>query len=73
MRGREARPAGYCNRRIEETTRQLGGIKSLYSEAYFSEKEFWQIYNGPAYAALKQRYDPLGKFSDLFQKCVQKS
>ena len=70
VRCREDAPAGYCNRRIEAVTTGLGGIKSLYSDAYFSEDEFWRIYNGPAYAKLKQRYDPRGRFPDLYEKCV---
>jgi FAD/FMN-containing dehydrogenase len=64
-----ARP-GHVNRRIEHTARELGGIKSLYSDAYFAEDEFWDIYNGAAYASLKQRYDPRGKFRNLYEKCV---
>ncbi len=59
-----------CNRRIESAVRELGGIKSLYSDAFFAEDEFWNIYNGAAYADLKQRYDPRGKFRNLYDKCV---
>ena len=70
VRSRDSAPAGECNRRIERATRELGGIKSLYSDAYFAPDEFWQIYNGPAYSALKQRYDPRGKFRNLYEKCV---
>jgi len=50
--------------------RELGGIKSLYSDSYFTEDEFWAIYNRPAYLALKQRYDPSGALGDLYAKCV---
>ena len=67
---RERRPAGFCNRLIERKVRELGGIKSLYSDSYFSEDEFWAIYNRPAYAALKQRYDPAGVLGDLYAKTV---
>jgi len=67
---REQRPAGYCNRLIERKVRELGGIKSLYSDSYFAEDEFWQIYNRPAYAALKERYDPAGVLGDLYAKTV---
>ena len=49
---------------------ELGGIKSLYSDSYFPEEEFWRAYGGHAYARLKQRYDPQGRFGDLYQKCV---
>jgi FAD/FMN-containing dehydrogenase len=67
---RERRPAGFCNRLIERKVRELGGIKSLYSDSYFTEDEFWAVYNRPAYAALKQRYDPAGVLRDLYAKTV---
>jgi hypothetical protein len=67
---REQRPAGFCNRQIERKVRELGGIKSLYSDSYFTEDEFWAIYNRPAYAALKEKYDPAGALGDLYAKTV---
>jgi len=67
---REARPAGLVNRKIERKVAEVGGIKSLYSDAYFTEDEFWSIYNRPAYAALKARYDPQGALGDLYRKVV---
>ncbi|MGN2391758.1 FAD-binding oxidoreductase [Pelomicrobium sp. G1] len=70
VRRREAFPAGYHNRLIEKKVQALGGIKSLYSESYFTEDEFWRIYGGEAYHRLKTRYDPEGAFPDLYQKCV---
>jgi FAD/FMN-containing dehydrogenase len=70
VRDREERPAGWYNRKVERKVRELGGIKSLYSESYYPEDEFWKIYNKPAYEALKARYDPKGRFKDLYQKCV---
>jgi FAD/FMN-containing dehydrogenase len=56
------------NRRIEELVAELGGHKSLYSTVHYSEAEFWKHYNGPAYRALKQRYDPNGRLPDLYHK-----
>jgi len=70
VRFREARPPGDLNRRIERKVTALGGIKSLYSDSYFTEDEFWGIYNRPAYADLKSRYDPAGNLPDLYAKCV---
>jgi FAD/FMN-containing dehydrogenase len=67
---RDARPAGFVNRRIEGKVREVGGIKSLYSDSYFTEDEFSSIYNGEVYRALKQRYDPDGTLGDLYAKCV---
>jgi FAD/FMN-containing dehydrogenase len=72
VRRREAHPPGHFNRMIEREVRALGGIKSLYSDSYFSEQEFREIYGGEAYAALKRRYDPRGRFPDLYRKCVQR-
>ena len=63
-------PDGYHNRLVEQKVQELGGIKSLYSDSYFPEDEFWKIYGREAYASLKRRYDPTGKFGDLYQKCV---
>ena len=51
-------------------SRDLGGIKSLYSDSYFPREEFWAIYDRPAYDALKARYDPHGRLGDLYDKCV---
>jgi FAD/FMN-containing dehydrogenase len=67
---REPHPPGYLNRKIERKVTELGGLKSLYSDAYFSEAEFWSIYNKPAYDALKARYDPNCALPDLYAKCV---
>jgi FAD/FMN-containing dehydrogenase len=61
---------GYHNRLDEAKVGELGGKKSLYSESYFEETEFWEQYNEPAYRALKKRYDPDGFFPDLYEKCV---
>jgi FAD/FMN-containing dehydrogenase len=56
------------NRRVEELVADLGGHKSLYSTVHYDEGEFWKHYNGPAYRALKERYDPHGRLPDLFTK-----
>ncbi|HZP87634.1 MAG TPA: FAD-binding oxidoreductase [Burkholderiales bacterium] len=71
-RTREPHPPGHFNRLIEARVGALGGIKSLYSDSYFTEDEFWRIYDGETYRALKRRYDPNGRFPDLYQKCVLK-
>ncbi|MFO1310785.1 MAG: FAD-binding oxidoreductase [Burkholderiales bacterium] len=67
---RDARPRGYLNRRIEARVRETGGLKSLYSDSYFPEDEFWSIYNRDAYVALKSRYDPGNALPDLYRKTV---
>jgi FAD/FMN-containing dehydrogenase len=60
-------PAAH-NRRIERLVSDLDGHKSLYSSVHYGEDEFWRHYDGPAYRALKQRYDPRGRLPDLYSK-----
>src|SRR6185437_1761918 len=43
---------GYYNRMVEEEVSALGGHKSLYSSAFYSEEEFRSRYNGAAYDKL---------------------
>ena len=65
--GRPEEPDAH-NRRIEQLVTDLDGHKSLYSTVHYGEDEFWKHYNGPAYRALKQRYDPRGRLPDLYSK-----
>ena len=41
-------------------------MKSLYSDSYFTPEEFWRLYNKLAYDALQRKYDPAGRFPDLY-------
>jgi FAD/FMN-containing dehydrogenase len=72
VRRRHAFEAGHHNRLVEDKVAELGGIKSLYSDAFYDEARFWRIYGGPDYRALKARYDPEARARDLYQKCVLK-
>ncbi len=67
---REPHEAGHFNRLVEQEVMRLGGIKSLYSESFFSRPEFDRCYGMDAYAALKRRYDPEGRAPHLYDKCV---
>ncbi|WP_240917923.1 hypothetical protein [Phycicoccus sp. HDW14] len=49
----------------------LGGHKSLYSEAFYDEETFWRHYGGADYPALKERYDPGHRLPDLYAKAVR--
>jgi FAD/FMN-containing dehydrogenase len=69
-RTREAHAPGHFNRMIEDKVSELGGIKSLYSDSFFSEADFHARYGGAAYDALKAKYDPGGAFPRLYDKCV---
>lgn len=70
--GRKRLPAGFYNRQIEEKVIALGGMKSLYSDSYFTPEQFWRLYNKAAYDRLKQKYDPGHVFKDIYRKCVLK-
>lgn len=72
IRGRQNLAPGFYNRMIEEKVISLGGMKSLYSDSYFSPDQFWKIYNKPVYDRLKKKYDPDGMFKDIYRKCVFK-
>ena len=62
---------GYYNRRIEDEVSALGGHKSLYSTAFYSQDEFRRRYNGEAYDKLKAEYDADGRLLGLYDKCVR--
>jgi FAD/FMN-containing dehydrogenase len=66
-------PLHHFNGLIERKVTELGGIKSLYSESFFDEHEFWRIYGGESYRKLKAKYDPDHVFPDLYAKCVQRT
>ncbi|KAI0512721.1 hypothetical protein F5B22DRAFT_290811 [Xylaria bambusicola] len=44
------------NRRIEHKVHELGGAKTLYAQAYYTEEEFWETYNKPAYDAVRRKF-----------------
>jgi FAD/FMN-containing dehydrogenase len=64
-------PPGTHNRMIEQVVTELGGHKSLYSESFYSREDFWRLYNGERYNALKREFDPDGRLPDLYDKCVR--
>jgi len=70
VESRQAHEPGHFNRLVEREVIRLGGIKSLYSDAFFTPQEFAQAYDLRHYESLKARYDPAGKMLGLYQKCV---
>ncbi|KAJ4298228.1 hypothetical protein N0V90_006127 [Kalmusia sp. IMI 367209] len=44
------------NRNLEARLSQLGGRKVLYSHSYYTENEFWKIYDKKWYSSLRERY-----------------
>jgi FAD/FMN-containing dehydrogenase len=63
---------GDVNRQIERVVADHGGHKSLYSDAYYDEERFWNLYGGPDYAAAKRHYDSSGRLPDLYAKAVKR-
>lgn len=63
-------PQGPVNRAIEARVHELGGHKSLYSEAFYPREVFDRLYNGPNLAAVQQQYDPDGRLTPLYDKVV---
>jgi FAD/FMN-containing dehydrogenase len=61
---------GDVNRAIEAKVFELGGHKSLYSDAYYDRDTFDRLYGGLAYHAAKDRYDPDHRLTDLYDKVV---
>lgn len=55
---------------MEEKVFELGGIKTLISQNYYTEKRFWQIYNRPAYEAAKEKLDPRQTFGTVYKNLV---
>ncbi len=64
-------PPGHFNRLVEQEVIRLGGIKSLYSDSFFTRDEFAQAYGMDDYARLKARYDPDNRKPHLYDKCVR--
>jgi FAD/FMN-containing dehydrogenase len=60
------------NRAIEAKVHELGGHKSLYSEAFYDRTTFDQLYDGPHLAAVKKRYDPDDRLTSLYDKAVKR-
>jgi FAD/FMN-containing dehydrogenase len=63
---------GYYNSLIERQLAKIGGSKGLYSESFYTEDEFWKIYDQPTYRQLKNKYDAQAKLKDLYEKIKAK-
>ena len=70
VESRVAHEAGHYNRQVEREVARLGGIKSLYSDSFYTLEEFAEAYRLPAYESLKARYDPGHRLLGLYEKCV---
>lgn len=45
------------NRKLESKLKELGGMKWLYAQTYYTEEEFWSIYDRKWYDALRAKYN----------------
>ncbi|WP_027004236.1 FAD-binding oxidoreductase [Corynebacterium halotolerans] len=66
----DAEPGAF-NRVIEAKVHDLGGHKSLYSEAFYTREQFEDLYGGKLPEKLKEVYDPAGRFPGLYDKTVR--
>lgn len=53
---------------IEDELMNIGGIKTLISNNYYSESDFWKIWNKENYDKVKRKTDPNNIFRDLYTK-----
>lgn len=53
---------------IEDELMNIGAIKTLISNNYYSESDFWKIWNKENYYKVKRRTDPNNIFRDLYTK-----
>jgi FAD/FMN-containing dehydrogenase len=65
-------PQSPRNRAIEATVTELGGHKSLYSEAFYDRDEFDRLYGGAHLARVKALHDPDDRLTSLYDKVVHR-
>jgi FAD/FMN-containing dehydrogenase len=63
---------GDVNRAVEAKVTELGGHKSLYSDAYYDRDTFDRLYGVADQRRVKQRTDPDGRLMDLYDKAVNR-
>ena len=45
-----------ANRKLEHKVHELDGLKALYAHTYYTEEEFWEIYDKRKYEMLRTKY-----------------
>jgi hypothetical protein len=63
---------GDLNRDIEGKVTDLGGHKSLYSDAYYDPETFARLYDGANLARVKAHYDRRNRLTGLYEKAVRR-
>ncbi|OAG10578.1 FAD-binding domain-containing protein [Paraphaeosphaeria sporulosa] len=67
MGPRDPRRFVALNREFEAKVAELGGIKCLYAHAYYTEDEFWRIYDAEKYTGLRRKYHA-GSLPSIYDK-----
>jgi len=67
----EDAPNSPKNRAIEAKVAELGGHKSLYSEAFYDEATFAELYNTHNLERLRAIHDPQARLTNLYDKAVK--
>jgi len=58
------------NRALERRATQLGGRKMLYAQSFYSEAEFWQLFDRAAYERARKRYGGEDAFAGIARKLL---
>ncbi|RKN23518.1 FAD-binding oxidoreductase [Micromonospora musae] len=64
---------GDANRLIERVVSEMGGHKSLYSDAYYDRDSFERLYGGATWRTVRDRYDPEQRLTGLYEKAVARA
>ena len=63
---------GDVNRAVEAEVTELGGHKSLYSDAYYDRETFDRLYGVDNQDRVKQQTDPDDRLTGLYEKAVNR-
>jgi FAD/FMN-containing dehydrogenase len=69
---RDGAADGDVNRAVEARVTELGGHKSLYSDAYYDRDVFDRLYDGDRLAKVKAHYDRDDRLTGLYEKAVRR-
>ncbi len=58
------------NIRFEKLLQKLGGRKVFYAHSYYSEKDFWDIYDRKQYDHIREKYFASTIFPNIYDKIV---